>query len=179
MATQDPDHVVTVGSFSKVLWGGLRVGFIRGPRELILRLGRLKAAQDLGNGALDQVAVLTALPELGAIVTERRIRTRERHDVLRAALQERLPEWQVPEAQGGFSLWVRLPHGTGDDLAAAALAQGVAISAGSASAPEDRFLDHVRLCFAEPPDKLREAVERLSVAWERMAGRPVSEKTAV
>jgi DNA-binding transcriptional MocR family regulator len=179
MATHDPEHVVTVGSFSKVLWGGLRVGFIRAPRELILRLGRLKAAQDLGSGALDQVAVLTALPELGAIVTERRIRTRERHDVLRAALQERLPDWHVPEARGGFSLWVRLPHGTGDDLAAAALAQGVAISAGSASAPEDRFLDHVRLCFAEPPDKLREAVERLAVAWERLPGRAVSEKTAV
>jgi DNA-binding transcriptional MocR family regulator len=168
IASLDAEHVITVGSFSKILWGGLRVGFIRAPRELVLRLGRIKAAQDMGSGALDQLAVLAAMPDLASIGEHRRTTGKERHDALREALAAELPDWHVPPAKGGFSLWARLPHGTGDDLAAAALAQGVAVSPGSSSAPEDRFLDHVRLCFSAPPDELREAARRLAIAWERL-----------
>jgi DNA-binding transcriptional MocR family regulator len=162
----DPERVISVGSFSKVLWGGLRVGWLRASRRLVLRLGRLKAARDLGGGMLDQVAVLSALPRLDAIAAARRRQARERHAVLAGALAERLPEWSFAPCRGGYSLWARLPVGTGDELAAAALARGVAIAPGSASAPQELFLDHVRLCFAAPPAQLREAVERLAAAWE-------------
>jgi DNA-binding transcriptional MocR family regulator len=170
----DPERVISVGSFSKVLWGGLRVGWIRATRRLVLRLGRLKAAQDLGDGVLDQLAVLTALPRLDEIAAVRRTQARERHAVLTSALAERLPDFRVAPCRGGFSLWVRLPAGTGDDLAAAALARGVAIAAGSASAPQDLFLDHVRLCFAAPAELLVEAVDRLAAAWEDVRVRPAA-----
>jgi DNA-binding transcriptional MocR family regulator len=170
----DPERVISIGSFSKVLWGGLRVGWIRASRRLVLRLGRLKAAQDLGDGVLDQLAVLTALPRLDEIVAARRRQARERHDVLAGALAERLPDWRIAPCRGGYSLWVRLSEGTGDELAAAALARGVAIAAGSASAPQDLFLDHVRLCFAAPPDLLVEAVDRLAAAWEDVRVRPAA-----
>ena len=62
-----PENVVMVGSFSKMLWGGLRTGWIRADPATTLRLGRLKAAQDLGSGTLDQVACLRALAHREAV----------------------------------------------------------------------------------------------------------------
>jgi DNA-binding transcriptional MocR family regulator len=169
-ALDGADRVISVGSFSKVLWGGLRVGWVRGPRGFVLRLGRLKAARDLGSGLLDQAAVVGALPDLDAIIEQRRAMAQERHDHLRRELARRLPEWEAAPARGGYSLWVRLPAGTGDVLAAAAMTRGVAIASGSHSAPEDRFLDHVRLCYPAPPELLSEAVERLEDAWRALDG---------
>lgn len=174
LGSLDPDRVISVGSFSKVVWGGLRVGWIRASRRLVLKLGRLKAARDLGGGLLDQVAVLEALPRLDEIAAARREQSRERHAALTSALAERLPEWRVADCRGGYSLWARVPTGTGDELAAAALARGVAIASGSASAPQDLFLDHVRLCFAAPPELLVEAVDRLAAAWEDVRVRPAA-----
>jgi DNA-binding transcriptional MocR family regulator len=164
------ERVITVGSFSKILWGGVRVGWVRAPRGFILRLGRLKAARDLGSGLLDQAAVVGALPDLDAIIALRRAMARERHDHLRRELVERLPEWEISPTRGGYSLWVRLPSGTGDELAAAAMTRGVAIASGSSSAPEDRFLDHVRLCYPAPPELLTEAAIRLEDAWRSLHG---------
>jgi aspartate/methionine/tyrosine aminotransferase len=54
------------------------------------------------------------------------------------------------------------------------MARGVAVSAGSASAPQDLFLDHIRVCFAAPPEQLVEGVERLAAAWEDMQARPAA-----
>jgi DNA-binding transcriptional MocR family regulator len=162
------ERVISVGSFSKILWGGVRVGWVRAPRGFILRLGRLKAARDLGSGLLDQAAVVASLGDLDAIIARRCEMARERHDHLRRELTERLPEWDINPARGGYSLWVRLPSGTGDELAAAAMTRGVAIAAGSNSAPEDRFLDHVRLCYPAPPELLTEAAVRLADAWSSL-----------
>jgi DNA-binding transcriptional MocR family regulator len=94
----------------------------------------------------------------------------ERHDHLRSELARLLPEWEAAPARGGYSLWVRLPSGTGDELTAAAMTRGVAIASGSNSAPEDRFLDHVRLCYPAPPELLTEAVVRLEAAWRSLTG---------
>jgi DNA-binding transcriptional MocR family regulator len=162
------ERVISVGSFSKILWGGVRVGWVRAPRGFILRLGRLKAASDLGSGLLDQAAVVASLGDLDAIIAQRRGLARERHDHLRRELAERLPEWAIGPTRGGYSFWVRLPWGTGDELAAAAMTRGVAVASGSNSAPEDRFLDHVRLCYPAPPELLTEAAIRLEDAWRSL-----------
>jgi hypothetical protein len=50
----------------------------------------------------------------------------------------------------------------------------VAVASGSASAPQDLFLDHVRMCFPAPPELLVEAVERLAAAWEDLRVRPAA-----
>jgi DNA-binding transcriptional MocR family regulator len=161
-----PDRVVAVGSFSKVLWGGLRTGWLRADPGLVLRLGRLKAAQDLGSGMLDQAAVLHALPRYEEIADVRRAQARERYEALASMLREQLPEWDFEEPRGGWSLWVRLPHPCADELVAATARRGVAIATGSNTAPDDLFLDHIRLCFPAEPPLLEEAVRRMRLAWE-------------
>jgi DNA-binding transcriptional MocR family regulator len=166
--------VVTVGSFSKVLWGGLRTGWVRADRALALRLGRLKAAQDLGSGLLDQTAVLATLPRYDEVVATRRRQASERYGVMAAALAETLPEWRHEAPRGGWSLWAELPRPVADELAVCAIRHGVAIATGSGSAPDDLFPSHVRLCFPGEPAVIREGVRRLAAAWEETqeAGRP-------
>jgi DNA-binding transcriptional MocR family regulator len=168
VALEGGERVIAVGSFSKVLWGGLRVGFIRAPRSLVLRLGRLKAARDLGSGLLDQAAVVAAFDELDDIAAHRRQVAKAHHDHFRRELETRMPDWEIAPSRGGYSLWVRLPSGTGDELAAAAMTRGVAIASGSNSGPQDRFLDHIRLCYPAPEDLLTEAAVRLEAAWRSL-----------
>ena len=120
LVSMAPDRVVALGSFSKVLWGGLRTGWLRADPGLVLRLGRLKAAQDLGSGMLDQVAVLRALPGYDDAAIARRVQARERYEVLAQALRDELPEWEFEEPKGGWSLWVKLPLPVADEVCAAA-----------------------------------------------------------
>jgi DNA-binding transcriptional MocR family regulator len=171
--------VVTVGSFSKVLWGGLRTGWLRADRALALRLGRLRAAQDLGSGLLDQAAVLAALPRYEEIRAARRRQAADRYAAFAAALAEQLPEWRHAPPRGGWSLWAELPLPVADDLAAVAGRHGVAISPGSNAAPDDLFPAHVRLCFPAPPDVLAEGVRRLAAAWEEVTSGPAAVRGAL
>jgi len=133
MAALAPERVMAIGSLSKVLWGGLRTGFIRADAGMILRLGRLKAALDLGSGLLDQAAALAALPRLDDVLTVRRQQAREGHNAAVEALAEFLPEWAFARCRGGWSLWIRVPGASGDAVVAAALREGVALSPGTAA----------------------------------------------
>ena len=58
-----PERVLAAGSLSKIAWGGLRVGWLRAPRPVILRLARVKGALNLGVGAFDQLAALALLDD--------------------------------------------------------------------------------------------------------------------
>jgi DNA-binding transcriptional MocR family regulator len=174
MTSLATEPVVTIGSFSKVLWGGLRTGWLRADRSLALRLGRIKAAQDLGSGLLDQAAVLSALPRYEAIVAARRAQAAERYAAMAAALAETFPDWRHEPPRGGWSLWAELPRPVADELAVCARRHGVAIATGSGAAPDDLFPSHVRLCFPGEPSVIREGVRRLAGAWDetQKAGRP-------
>jgi DNA-binding transcriptional MocR family regulator len=58
-----PERVLAAGSLSKIAWGGPRVGWLRAPRPVILRLARVKGALNLGVGALDQLAAVALLDD--------------------------------------------------------------------------------------------------------------------
>lgn len=163
-----PDRVVSIGSFSKVVWAGLRVGWLRADPAMVLRLGRLTSALDIGQGLLDQAAALEALGRFEQLVAARRRQARERHALLRDALAAEIPEWEPETARGGWSLWARLPRPCADELVAAAARHGVEILSGAAAAPGDLFLDHVRICHAVAPDEIAEGVRRLAVAWREL-----------
>ena len=170
LAALDPDGVVTIGSLSKTVWGGLRVGWIRASGEAILRLGRVRASFELGSPVLEQAAALDVLGRYDELLDRRRELVRTRLDVLCQELRARLPEWSFPEPRGGLSVWVELPRGSADVLAQLALRRGVAIAPGRTAAPSEEFLGHLRLSAGPAPAFIREGVERLALAWEELDG---------
>ncbi len=157
--------VISVGSLSKSIWGGLRIGWVRASEPLTARLARLLAVHDLGGNVPAQLAAVELLPHLDALTQRQAARLQARHDQLRAGLARHLPDWDAPPVPGGQTLWVRLPRGDGTSFAQTALRHRVAVLPGSGLDASGQFHDHLRLHFAAPPDVLAEAVRRLAGAW--------------
>jgi DNA-binding transcriptional MocR family regulator len=157
--------VLAAGSLSKVAWGGLRVGWLRAPRPVILRLARIKAALNLGVGAFDQLAALTILDDYPQLCLQRRAQAGTQMHTIVNALRRELPDWNIPVAQGGWSLWLSPPAGSGAALAQAALRHGVAITPGAANSPDGAFPEYVRICYGAREPLLEAAAQRLAAAW--------------
>ena len=85
------------------------------------------------------------------------------------ALRRELPAWELTPAEGGWSLWITLPTGSGAAFAQTALRHGVAIAPGGGSSPDDAFPDCVRICYGPAPALLEEAARRLAAAWSDFA----------
>ena len=159
------DTVISVGSLSKSVWGGLRIGWVRAAEPLTARLARLLAVHDLGGNVPAQLAAAELLPRLDAMSARQAAERQARHDHLRAELARRLPDWAAPPVTGGQTLWVRLPYGDGTSFAQAALRHGIAVLPGSGLDAAGQCQDHLRLHFVAPPGVLTEAVRRLAEAW--------------
>jgi DNA-binding transcriptional MocR family regulator len=166
------DQVITVGSLSKVVWGGLRVGWVRAPAPVIARLARMRTVLDLGGDVPAQMAAAHLLPRLEPLLRRSAALRKEHHDHLRAELARRLPSWHVPAVPGGQTLWARLPQGDGGSFAQQALRHGVAVLPGSGLDAGGGSTDHVRLHFLAEPGELTEAVRRLAAAWHDYDARP-------
>jgi DNA-binding transcriptional MocR family regulator len=171
LATFGPaEHVVTVGSLSKILWGGLRVGWIRARADVVTRLARLKATQDLGGNVPVQFAAVELVPRIGELSRRRAELLRVRHDHLCARLTRDLPDWRFRPAEGGQTLWVRLPFGDGSSFAQVALRHGVAVLPGASLHPIGGDADHVRIPFLADAAQSDEAVDRMAAAWRAYTG---------
>lgn len=160
-------RVLTVGSLSKVAWGGLRVGWVRGEAALVDRLGRLKASHDLGQSPLPQAVAVRVLEQLDAVSAAARSLFLHRRDLAMNELDRLLPEWEWEQPAGGLCLWARLPEGDADSFVQLALRHGVDVSPGSAHAVDDAVCDHVRISYGQSEAVLREGLGRLAAAWTR------------
>lgn len=159
--------VISVGSLAKIVWPGLRLGWVRADLATIARLGRYKALADLGTPILDQALAIRLLPDLPDLGHTRARETRrlERLGHVTALLCRYLPEWTWREPDGGSVIWVRLPLQDASAFAQVALRHGVEVIAGSASDPNADHDSFVRLGFGYPLDTLDEMVHRLRQAW--------------
>jgi DNA-binding transcriptional MocR family regulator len=171
------DDVISVGSLSKSVWGGWRIGWVRGPEPLIARLARLLAVHDLGGNVIAQMAAADLLPRLGEIVCRQAAARQAQHDHLRRDLARYLPDWNVPPVPGGQTLWARLPRGDGASFAQAALRHGVAVLPGSGLDASGASQACLRLHFLARPEVLTEAVRRLADAWRSYRPPPVPATT--
>jgi DNA-binding transcriptional MocR family regulator len=171
IAAHAPDGAsITIGSVSKVLWGGLRVGWIRAARPVIERLMRLKIGADMGSPIPSQSLACALLPRIGEAIEERRRFLLEGYEALSAAMAEHLPDWSWDPPRGGCTLWVRMPGGDARALGQVAQRCGVSVVPGQVLSAEGRHGDRLRLPFVHEPEVIAEAVRRLAVAWEIYAG---------
>jgi DNA-binding transcriptional MocR family regulator len=170
-ATADIDPtVITVGSLSKPVWGGLRIGWLRASTDLVHRLAALRTSIDMGGPVLDQVVAAGLFEHLDEIAAQRIAELVPQRDTLVAALAEELPEWRVSVPQGGLSLWAELPAPLSTPLTMLAAQAGVVVVPGSRFGVDGTLERFLRLPYALPADRLVEAVRRLAGVWAQLDG---------
>ncbi|MGQ0508523.1 MAG: aminotransferase-like domain-containing protein [Myxococcaceae bacterium] len=166
--------VINLGTFSKTLAPGLRIGWALGSREMVRALTVAKQAADLHTATVAQRATAELLRHFdydGHLAKIRQVYG-ERQRVLVKALEQHMPEgthWTRPE--GGLFVWLRLPGGLrAEELFDAALAEGVAFVPGSPFFANTADFSTLRLNFSNrPPELLRDGMERLGRVAARAA----------
>jgi 2-aminoadipate transaminase len=170
------DSVFVLGTVSKLVAPGLRVGWIVNSKEMTGRLWQLKS--DLGTCPLTQRIVLEFCNGGHLEAHTKRVQDtyRKHRDTMVAALQRELPEVTFNLPHGGYYLWLTLPqHINADELTKRGLEEKVEIIPGSKfyAGKGPRGLgaptNNIRLCYshAEPPE-IEEAIKRLARAVHSM-----------
>lgn len=172
VAVHDPSgrQVISLGSASKIFWGGLRVGWIRADAQTIAALGRLRTTMDMASPVIEQLAVAQLIDSdegLGA----RAEMLRGRRDHLLGLIERHLPHWRVESPAGGLSLWAELPRAEATALAALAESHGVRVAPGPRFGVSGAFERFLRLPFTLSEEQLTMGVERLAEADARLHAR--------
>jgi len=162
-----PERVVYVGTLSKILSPGLRVGWVAATESVRDKLVLLKEAADLCQSNLTQAIAqqwFATQPWHEQVDTYRAV-YRERCEAMLGELAASFPAscaWTTPT--GGFFVWVTLPEGVDTrQLLAKALRARVAYVPGSAFFADGGGATALRLSFCyPPPDRIRDGVRRLS-----------------
>jgi 2-aminoadipate transaminase len=169
------EYVIYLGTFSKILSPGLRLGWCAAPRPVLDKLNLGKGAADLCSSPLAQLFVRTYFAERDWLEHVRRQTAvyRRRRDIMLEALAEHFPReatWTRP--QGGLFIWARLPdYIDTTDLLARALREHVAFVPGRAAYLDGRGGSEMRLNFSGvDDDAIREGIRRIGeVVREQVA----------
>ena len=172
VAVHDPSgrQVISLGSASKIFWGGLRVGWIRADPQTVAALGRLRTTMDMASPVVEQLAV-AHLIDGDEGLGPRAAMLRGRRDHLLALIERHLPHWRAESPAGGLSLWAELPRGEATALAAIAESHGVRVAPGPRFGVSGAFERFLRLPFTLPEEQLTMGVERLAEADARLHAR--------
>ncbi len=167
-----PERVFHVGTFSKTLSPGLRVGWLVPPSALLERARERKQHQDLQASSLSQELLVEYLRRADFDAHLRRLRRHyaKKHDLLRASLRAHLSDFSVTPPVGGFSLF--LTNGrklSGERLLEVAIEEGVSFDPGESFRREPRDTLALRLCYSTvPSDQIEAGVLRLARALRRV-----------
>ncbi|MBB5708040.1 PLP-dependent aminotransferase family protein [Sphingopyxis panaciterrulae] len=166
--------VFHLGTFSKLVAPGLRIGWIVAEPALIARLIQLKSeggSSPLIQRIIHDFANSSAFPDhIAKVQREYRVR----RDCILAAVGRDLPEARIAIPGGGYYVWLTLPDRVdGDLLAARAADAGVHLIAGSrffAGSSDDAPRHHVRLSFSyATPHQIEDGIRRLGAVYRTIA----------
>jgi DNA-binding transcriptional MocR family regulator len=161
--------VIAVESTSKVAWGGLRVGWLHGPRELVDQTVVERGRTDFGTSVVAQLVALQLLGSYDQLLRERRRALANAAKTFGQLLSRRFPEWQFERPRGGLSMWVDVGSDA-EQLATAAFRHGVTIAPGTTATRAATGRSCLRLCFDREPIELEAALGRLRRAVEDRRG---------
>ncbi|USX16439.1 PLP-dependent aminotransferase family protein [Oxalobacteraceae bacterium OTU3CAMAD1] len=166
MVAMNPEGVIYMGSFSKVLTPGIRLGYVVAPLPLVRRLELAKQAADLHTSQLTQMVVHEVIKDgfLEQHIPKIRTLYGNQCQVMLDAMAQYFPagvEWTKPE--GGMFIWVTLPkHIDAMKLLDEAIAQKVAFVPGSPFYANEPETNTLRLSFVTvPPERIRAGIEIL------------------
>jgi 2-aminoadipate transaminase len=171
MLSMDPDRVVYASSFSKTVCPGIRVGYLVGPPELIDAVAKLATGTYISPNMVSQ-GIVYEFCASGAL--ERSIESvkralSERAEALADALSSELADAEFVSPEGGYFMWVTLPHGTDvHALHQAAAQRGVSFVEGT-----DFLLEGgentLRLAYSGvTPAQIDEGIARLAAAYRSL-----------
>ena len=165
----DSNRVLHIGSFSKSLGPGLRLGYVVASWDVMSRL--ISRKTDAGTGVMDQMIVGDYFSKhYDEHIQDMRGALKRKCNVLSAALREHFgPLVDFEEPRGGMYLWVKLPPGIDSrDLVQTALEEGIAYNPGPDwSANPDAAANYIRLCFALPSEQeIWEGIEKLAKVFQ-------------
>jgi len=169
-----PGVVARLGSFSKSLGPGLRLGWMTGGAPLVQSIvdsGLLDSGGGNNHYTALVVAALCAAGDYDAHLLTLRASYRARREALVSALQQHLPAAQVRAPKGGFFVWVELPADTSSrDLLPYAEAAGMSFIPGSNFCLDGGGQNSLRLALSlYPPAEMAEAARRLGLAARNFA----------
>lgn len=171
LASRWAEGTVYLGSFSKVLAPGLRLGYVIAPAPLFPKLLQAKQAADLHTPGFNQRVVHEVIRGgfLHQHVPTIRTRYKAQRDAMAASLKARLPagcRWNTP--QGGMFFWVELPEGIdATALLPQAVALGMAYVPGAAFFADHARANTLRLSFVTvSPEQIDRGIRLLAQALE-------------
>ena len=155
-------RTLLVGSVSKSLWAGLRIGWIRSTAEMVDAISRIRIGVDLGAPPLEQRITARLLP--GAThVPAQRAHIAANHALTTELLRDLMPHWRWQEPAGGLSIWADGTRRPARELVDDAAERGIALSPGSLFSPQGTGWPHaLRIPFSGRADELRHALEVLA-----------------
>lgn len=164
--------VIAVGTVSKILSPGLRIGWAIADPEIIRRMALQKS--DGGSSPFTQRVVANVMrsnklqEHIDAVTNS----MRQHRDIMIGALEKHLPDAKVRRTSGGYFLWVELPpHVCGDALADRAIKHGVEVTSGRLCFPEEDPGKFLRLSFSlSDPAQIEEGIDRLGAAYRELTG---------
>lgn len=162
------ENTVYLGSLSKIISPGLRVGWIYAPPPILQKINLAKQGADLCSSSFTQLVAIEYLSRIDLDEHLKRIRKlyEERCKAMLEALEEFFPEeasWTKPK--GGFFVWVTVNAEVNtSDMLSLALEKKVAYVPGSSFFYDSGGTKSMRLSFSNPsPEKIYDGIERLAV----------------
>ncbi|MEY4067374.1 MAG: hypothetical protein RIQ44_586 [Actinomycetota bacterium] len=171
MRSYEEDCVIYLGSFSKILAPGLRVGYVLAPPAIRDKLVLANESALLSPSTFTQMLISEYLAKSdwqGQIDTFRGI-YRERRDAALGAMKEYLPNLHTTRPDGGFYLWVTLPDGIDSKaMLPLAVTELVAYTPGTAFFANGTGHNFLRISFCYPtPENINVGIKRLATVINR------------